>query len=269
MMINELNEFMEIDKIYNESNLDTIARMPDNFIDLVVTSPPYDGLRQYNGYCFDFESLAKGLYRVMKPGGTIVWIVNDATVDGSETGTSFRQALYFKEVGFNLLDTMIWCKDGGGALGSNYCYTQNIEYMFIITKGVPKTVNLIKDKKNLSFGQDKSGVGRRNPDGTLKIEKRKEASAYSKRNNWWLVVPGTEEGSSFHPAVFPEKLARDHIWTWSNEGDIVYDPFMGSGTTGKMAINLKRHYIGSEISEEYAKKAVRRIKAEQAQLTLF
>ena len=142
--------------------------------------------------------------------------------------------------------------------------------MFIITKGVPKTVNLIKDKKNMSFGA-KAHVqnGRRNADGTIKVEHRKAPSQFSRRNNWWLVVPGAEEGSSFHPAVFPEKLARDHIWTWSNEGDIVYDPFMGSGTTGKMAVNLKRHYIGSEISEEYAKKAVRRIKAEQAQLTLF
>ena len=259
---------LNIDCIYNESNLDTIARMPDNFIDLVVTSPPYDGLRQYNGYCFDFESLAKGLYRVMKPGGTIVWIVNDATVDGSETGTSFRQALYFKEVGFNLHDTMIWAKDGGGAIGSNLAYTQNFEYMFIITKGKPKTTNLIYDKKCLTYTgkpeTSKECRGHRER-GDAKLIRRE----FSKRNNWWLVVPGTEEGSSFHPAVFPEKLVRDHIWTWSNEGDIVYDPFMGSGTTGKMAINLKRHYIGSEISEEYAKKAVKRIDLEQRQLSLF
>ena len=260
---------IEINKIYNESNIDTIAKMPDEFIDLVVTSPPYDGLRTYNGYCFDFENLAKGLYRVLKQGGVVVWIVNDATVNGSETGTSFRQALYFMECGFKLHDTMIWAKDGGGALGSNRCYTQNFEYMFILSKGTPKAYNLICDKKNLSFGQDKSGVGRRNPDGTLKIEKRKEASAYSKRNNWWLVVPGTEEGSSFHPAVFPEKLVRDHIWTWSNEGDLVYDPFMGSGTSAKMAHYLKRNYIGSEISSEYVEKARKRVWAEEAQLTLF
>ena len=260
---------IEINKIYNESNLDTIAKMPDECIDLVVTSPPYDGLRTYNGYCFDFENLAKGLYRVLKQGGVVVWIVNDATVNGSETGTSFRQALYFMDCGFKLHDTMIWAKDGGGALGSNRCYTQNFEYMFILSKGTPKAYNLICDKKNLSFGHDKSGVGRRNPDGTLKIAKRKEASAYSKRNNWWLVVPGTEEGSSFHPAVFPEKLVRDHIWTWSNEGDLVYDPFMGSGTTAKMAHHLKRNYIGSEISSEYVEKARKRVWAEEAQLTLF
>ena len=260
---------MELDNIYNEDCLQGMRRMEAESVDLTVTSPPYDNLRTYNGYCFDFENLAKGLYRVLKQGGVVVWIVNDATVNGSETGTSFKQALYFMECGFKLHDTMIWAKDGGGALGSNRCYTQNFEYMFILSKGTPKAYNLICDKKNLSYGQDKSGVGRRNPDGSLKIEKRKEASAYSKRNNWWLVVPGTEEGSSFHPAVFPEKLVRDHIWTWSNEGDLVYDPFMGSGTTGKMAVNLKRHYIGSEISSEYVEKARKRVWAEEAQLTLF
>ena len=260
---------IEIDNIYNESNLDTIARMEDNSIDLVVTSPPYDGLRKYNGYCFDFEALVKGLYRVMKNGGVVVWIVNDATVDGSETGTSFRQALYFMECGFNLHDTMIWAKDGGGAVGSNLAYTQNFEYMFVFSKGRPKTTNLIKDKQNLSFGQDKSGIGRRKADGSLKVESRKESSQFSKRNNWWLLVPGKEEGSEFHPAVFPEKLVRDHIISWSNEGDIVYDPFSGSGTTAKVAYMNNRHYIGSEISKEYYEKANKRIDAEKRQLKLF
>ena len=260
---------IEIDNIYNESNLDTIARMEDNSIDLVVTSPPYDGLRKYNGYCFDFEALVKGLYRVMKNGGVVVWIVNDATVDGSETGTSFRQALYFMECGFNLHDTMIWAKDGGGAVGSNLAYTQNFEYMFVFSKGRPKTTNLIKDKQNLSFGQDKSGIGRRKADGSLKVESRKESSQFSKRNNWRLLVPGKEEGSEFHPAVFPEKLVRDHIISWSNEGDIVYDSFSGSGTTAKVAYMNNRHYIGSEISKEYYEKANKRIDAEKRQLKLF
>lgn len=260
---------MELNKIYNEDCVTTMHRMPDAYVDLTVTSPPYDNLREYKGYSFDFESVAKELYRVTKQGGVVVWIVNDATINGSETGTSFRQALFFKECGFNLHDTMIWAKDGGGAVGSNRCYTQNFEYMFVLSKGTPHCYNLICDKKNLSFGLDKSGIGRRNSDGTLKIEKRQVSSEYSKRNNWWLVVPGTEEGSSFHPAVFPEKLVADHIRTWSAEGDIVYDPFMGSGTTAKMAHILKRNYIGSEISTEYAEKARARVWNEERQLTLF
>ncbi len=257
---------IELDKIYNMDCLEGMRQMEAESVDLTVTSPPYDNLRTYNGYCFDFENIAKELYRVTKQGGVVVWIVNDATVNGSETGTSFRQALYFMECGFKLHDTMIWAKDDGGALGSNRCYTQNFEYMFILSKGTPKAYNLICDKKNLSYGLDKSGVGRRNPDGSLKIEKRKEASAYSKRNNWWLIVPGTEEGSSFHPAVFPEKLVRDHIWTWSNEGDLVYDPFMGSGTTAKVARALGRKYIGFEISKEYCDLANKRL---QETKTLF
>ena len=158
---------IEINKIYNESNIDTIAKMSDECIDLVVTSPPYDGLRTYNGYCFDFENLAKGLYRVLKQGGVVVCIVNDATVNGSETGTSFRQALYFMECGFKLHDTMIWAKDGGGALGSNRCYTQNFEYMFILSKGKPKTFNSINDKPVLKKGNTHDSPHRHLPKRTV------------------------------------------------------------------------------------------------------
>lgn len=222
--------------------------LKDESIDLTVTSPPYDNLRTYNGYCFDFESVAKELYRVTKLGGVVVWNVNDSTIKGSETGNSFRQALYFKELGFNLHDTMIWIKDGGGAVGSNKCYTQNFEYMFVFSKGAPKTINLIYDKPNKSFGQDKSGVGRRKVTGEHKIEQRKPSKEFSRRNNWWYIPPQKGAG---HPAVFPEQLANDHIISWSNEGDVVLDPFSGSGTTHKMALLNNRKFIGFEISQEY------------------
>ena len=259
---------MEIDKIYNEDCIETMKRMPDNFIDLTVTSPPYDNLRTYNGYCFDFENVAKQLYRVTKEGGVVVWVVGDATVNGSETGTSFRQALYFMECGFNLHDTMIWAKDGGGAVGSNLSYTQNFEYMFVFSKGRPKTTNLIYDKKCITYtGKSETTKECRGHSdrGVAKLTRLQ----FSKRNNWWLLVPGKEEGSEFHPAVFPEKLVRDHIISWSNEGDIIYDPFSGSGTTAKVAYMNNRHYIGSEISKEYYEKANKRIDAEKRQLKLF
>ena len=228
-----------------------------NSIDLTVTSPPYDNLRTYNGYCFDFESVAKELYRVTKLGGVVVWNVNDSTIKGSETGNSFRQALYFKELGFNLHDTMIWIKDGGGAVGSNKCYTQNFEYMFVFSKGTPKTIHLIYDKPNKSFGQDKSGVGRRKATGEHKIEQRKPSKEFSRRNNWWYIPPQKGVG---HPAVFPEQLANDHIISWSNEGDIVLDPFSGSGTTHKMALLNNRKFIGFEISQEYIDIETQRLK---------
>lgn len=247
---------MELNKIYNMDCLEGLKLLGDNSIDLTVTSPPYDDLRKYNGYSWDFENIAKELYRVTKQGGVVVWIVNDKTVKGSETGSSFKQALFLKEVGFNLHDTMIWLKDGGGAVGSNLCYTQNFEYMFVLSKGKPNSINLIRDKVNQSFGQDKSGVGRRKADGVHKIEKRKPAKEFSKRNNWWYIPPQKGYG---HPAVFPEQLAHDHIISWSNEGDVVMDIFMGSGTTAKMCKLTNRNYIGFEISEEYCQIAEERL----------
>lgn len=247
---------MELNKIYSMDCLEGMKLLEDNSIDLTVTSPPYDDLRKYNGYSWDFEGIAKELYRVTKQGGVVVWVVNDKTVKGSETGSSFKQALYFKEVGFNLHDTMIWVKDGGGAVGSNLCYTQNFEYMFVLSKGKPNSINLIRDKVNQSYGQDKSGVGRRRTDGVHKIEKRKPSKEFSKRNNWWYIPPQKGNG---HPAVFPEQLAHDHIISWSNEGDVVMDIFMGSGTTAKMCKLTNRNYIGFEISEEYCQIAEERL----------
>lgn len=234
--------------ILNMDCVEAMKLMPDECVDLTVTSPPYDNLRTYQGFSWDFEATAKELYRITKQGGVIVWVINDATIKGNETGTSFKQALYFKEIGFNLHDTMIWIKDGGGAVGSNKCYTQNFEYMFVFSKGKPKTINLIYDKPNASFGQDKSGVGRRKQNGEKKVETRKPSKEFSRRNNWWYIPP--QKGGN-HPAVFPESLANDHIISWSNENDIVFDPFMGSGTTAKMAMLNNRKFIGCELSENY------------------
>ena len=250
---------MEINKMYNENCLDTMAKMPDNFIDLTVTSPPYDNLRDYKGYSFDFEAIAKELFRVTKDGGVVVWVVGDATIDGTETGTSFRQALYFMESGFNLHDTMIWTKDGGGAIGSNKTYTQNFEYMFVFSKGIINTYNLIYDKVNLNYGKKATiSKGRRTTDGVHKIENRKAPSQFSRRNNYWYIPPSSI--TTDHPAIFPEKLAYDHIISWSNEGDLVYDPFMGSGTTAKAAISANRQWIGSEISKEYCEIIEKRLR---------
>lgn len=245
---------MEINKCYNENCLDTMSRMQDNFIDLTVTSPPYDNLRTYNGYSFDFESIAKELYRVTKQGGVVVWNVNDSTKDGSESCTSYRQVLFFKELGFNV-ETMIWEKTGSGCLGSNLFYGQNFEFMFVLTKGKPKTTNLICDRENkvksgtvkVNSSLDQSGKG-----ATRVVERK----PFGKRNNIWRF--DTQKGSE-HPAPFPEQLANDHILSWSNEGDLVYDPFMGSGTTAKMSIVNNRNWVGSEISEEYCQIIEQRI----------
>jgi len=140
---------MDINNLYCIDNVQGMKKLPSNFVDLTVTSPPYDNLRIYDGYCFDFESVAKELFRITKEGGVVVWIVNDETKNGSETGTSFRQALYFMQVGFNLHDTMIWNKNGFSAVGAlKTRYSPVFEYMFIFTKGKLKTFNPLKDRKN-------------------------------------------------------------------------------------------------------------------------
>jgi DNA modification methylase len=261
---------MELNKIYNENCLDTMARMPNNFIDLTVTSPPYDNLRNYNGYSFDFESVAKELYRITKEGGVVVWVVSDATINGNETGTSFKQALFFKECGFNLHDTMIYYINGTGAKGSNLAYWQSFEYMFILTKGKPKTVNRIADKKNKNAGKKRGSKGsnKLNKIGTRTERIGVLAPEYSIRANVWMYNVGQND-KTIHPAVFPEELVRDHIYTWSNEGDLVYDCFMGSGTTAKMSHIYKREWLGSELSEEYIKDAERRLSPYLTQQTLF
>ena len=240
---------MELNKIYNMNCLDGLKLLPYNYIDLTITSPPYDNLRTYNGYSFDFENIAKELYRVTKEGGVVVWVVGDQTINGSETGTSFRQVLYFKEIGFNIHDTMIYEKNSVTypSHQKSSRYTQIYEFMFVLSKGKPNVVNLIIDKKNKWAGHKDFG-------GKLK----KPVPENSPRNNIWKFTTSFNDKTG-HPAVFPEQLANDHIITWSNENDIVMDIFMGSGTTGKMAVLNNRKYIGFEISKEYCEIAEKRI----------
>jgi len=251
--------------IYNEDCLETMARMPDNFIDLTVTSPPYDLLRDYKGYSFDFEKIAKELFRVTKEGGVVVWVVNDSTINGGETLTSFKQAIYFQSIGFKMHDTMIYQKKGC-CMPSHNRYLSNFEYMFVLCKGKLKTANLIKDRKNRFRYRWGKGRKVRNKDGSFSERSHYEGKEFGARYNVWQYHNGagygTKDDYAFeHPAVFPEALAGDHIISWSNEGDLVYDPFTGSGTTAKMAIVNHRDYIGSEISEDYCKIADKRIKA--------
>jgi DNA modification methylase len=258
---------MEINKIYNENCLDTMARMPDNFIDLTVTSPPYDNLRDYKGYSFDFEAIAKELFRVTKNGGVVVWNIGDSTINGSETGSSFKQALYFIECGFNLHDTMIWFKPNAFNLGSNNCYVQSFEYMFILSKGKPKSLNLIYDKENKSKGHVFRQFSKDNNGRSVKSKSMSEIKGEGKRRNVWFINVGEKEAE--HPAVFPTELASDHIYSWSNEGCLIYDPFSGSGTTAKAAHLLKRNWIGSEISKEYTDLANKRLDPYLRQIRLF
>lgn len=258
---------MKINTIYNEDCLETMSRMPDEFIDLVVTSPPYDNLRTYKGYTFDFRQTARSLFRVVKQGGVVVWVVGDQTIDGSETGSSFKQALWFKYVGFSLHDTMIYLKAGVPFPEQNR-YCQAFEFMFVVSKGKPQTTNIISDRANVTVGRFTSGGSRLN-DGSIRPKTRAQIKDIGPRYNCWY-LPNQSRGlaTQNHPATFPEALAKDHIISWSNEGDLVYDPFMGSGTTAKMCKLTNRKYIGSEISAEYCAIAERRIAETEVQEAL-
>lgn len=228
-----------IDKIFNENCVETMRRMPDEFVNLTVTSPPYDDLRDYEGYEFDFERIAAEIFRVTADGGVVVWVVGDATVKGGETGSSFRQALRFIDLGFKLHDTMIYEKNSSTfpAKRDGNRYTQIFEYMFVFAKG-HVTAQIICDKKNKWAGHKDYSGKLTNP-----------VPEFSPRTNIWRYVTSTNGVK--HPAPFPELLVQDHILTWSEPGAVVYDPFMGSGTTAKMAKLNDRHFVGSEISANY------------------
>ena len=244
--------------------LERMKEIPDGSVDLTVTSPPYDNLRSYNGNNEQWgehvwKAVIKDLYRITADGGVVVWVVGDATIKGSETGTSFRMALFAMELGFNLHDTMIYEK-AQSCFGSTKCYLQAFEYMFVFSKGSPKSINFIRDRENVrggvtestvSSGLDKSG---RSGERIYKTAEKK-----GKRKNIWKY--GVGGGTTGHPAVFPEKLAHEHIISWSNEGDTIFDPFMGSGTTGKMAKLLNRRFIGIELDPEYFAVAKQRIES--------
>ena len=254
---------LELNKTYCMDCLEGLKLLNDNSIDLTVTSPPYDDLRKYNGYSFDFENIAKELYRVTKDGGVVVWVVGDKTKNGSETGTSFKQALYFKEIGFNLHDTMIYASDKPPL--SHNRYEQKFEYMFIFSKGKPKTWNPIMEECKYAGSSKKARTFRHTGEELEETHNKGEVKSHKIKGNIWFYPTGyqksTKDKIAFkHPAIFPEQLVNDHIISWSNENDIVMDIFSGSGTTHKMALLNNRNFIGFEISQEYIDIEEERIK---------
>ncbi|MDO8569251.1 MAG: site-specific DNA-methyltransferase [bacterium] len=251
---------IKLNKIYRSDCVEFMKSMDENSIDLTVTSPPYDELRNYKGYSFDFENIAKQLFRITKKGGIVVWVVGDKIKKGNKSLTSFKQALYFQQVGFNVHDVMIYRKKNTPFMRTNG-YTNCFEFMFILGKGSPKTFNPLKvktirqGKEMLPFNKGADGINRKVL-GELKPEKT--------MTNIWEYAVGfggsTSDKLAFeHPAIFPEKLAEDHILSWTNQDDVVFDPMCGSGTTCKMAKKNNRHYIGCDISEDYVSLAKNRL----------
>lgn len=263
---------IEIDNIYNMDCLEGMKMIADGSVQCIVTSPPYDNLRKYGGVGSDwtfekFQHIAAEIVRVLTDGGVCVWVVQDGCKNGGETGTSFRQALYFMECGLNLYDTMIWEKPSPQAPTEGRYYDV-FEYMFVFCKGKkPSHMNLLADRKNKSAGAVSKRETRSCAEDRKLTDKTRVVKEYSRRFNVWHISRG--HNNTGHPAVFPYQLARDHIVSWSNEGDVVLDPFIGSATTAIACIKENRRFIGFELNKEYFDKAQDRIKREQQQLTLF
>jgi len=245
--------------LYLGDSKEVLNKLEKESIDMVITSPPYDNLRSYNECKWNFEvfkEIANGLYKVLKKGGVIVWIVNDATIKGSETGTSFKQVLYFKEIGLNLHDTMIWEKNCSPYPSGSHSvrYTNMFEFMFILSKGRPKTINLIMDKVNKYAGDKGWGSISKYKREAKKVSQKRATKKIGVRTNIWRIPVANiikDKFCSKHSAIYPEKLVEDHINTWSDEGDIILDCFAGSGTSLKVASLLKRNFIGIELNKEY------------------
>lgn len=271
---------LELNKIYCMDNIQGMAKLGKETVDLTVTSPPYSDLRNYKGFSFDFERVAKGLYWVTKPGGIVVWVVGDKTVNGSEELVPYRQCLYFQSIGFNVWDTMIYQKEFC-PFPANVRYNQQFEFMFIFSKGKVKTFNPLKESKSekevekilkgqinvasKSYRGKDGETSRADSDDRMLKRLQKSVTCTEKTmGNVWKINAGYMVGSKDkiafeHPATFPEELAEKHILSWSNEGDLVLDPFMGSGTTAKMAKLNKRNFIGFDISQEYCDIANKRL----------
>lgn len=264
------NEKIKLNQIYHSDCIELMNLMDSEIIDLTITSPPYDNLRHYKGFTFDFENIAKGLYRITKQGGIVVWIVGDKINNGNKSLTSFKQALFFQEYGFNVHDVMIYKKKNTPFMRSN-AYTNCYEFMFVFSKGKPNTFNPLTEK---TVRQGFEMVVHNKGADAVNKKVLKELKADKTRTNIWEYAVGlhgsTSDKEAFkHPAIFPEKLAEEHILSWSKLGDIIFDPMCGSGTTCKMAKKHQRNYIGCDISEDYVAIARKRVEHYKVTLNLF
>lgn len=250
---------IDLNRLYVSDCVKFMKKLDNEFVDLTVTSPPYDDLRDYKGYSFDFEGIATELFRITKDGGVVVWVVGDK-INGGFSLTSFKHGLFFKKVGFKIHDIMIYRKKNTPFMRSN-AYTNCYEFMFVLAKGKPKTFNPLKEQTKrsglemLPFNKKADGINKKML-GELKKEKT--------RTNIWEYAVGlggtTSDKIAFkHPAVFPEKLVEDHILSWSNRGDLIFDPMCGSGTTCKMAMLNGRNFVGCDVSKEYIDIATKRL----------
>lgn len=248
-------------EIYHGDCREILPSLPK--VDLVVTSPPYGSVRDYVRYeGVDTLAVLAELACMLIEGGVIVWNTADQVTEGSETGQSFREALHVMSQGLRLHDTMIYCREGVNFPDANR-YHPAFEYMFVFSKGAPRCFNGIRDRKNKWGGTTVHGT-QRERDGRMTVPSQNGSLIpdIGLRLNWWILKPASTEPTLDHPARMPISMAQAHVQSWCNAGDLVLDPFMGSGTTLRAAKDLGRKAIGIEICEAYCEIAANRLRQE-------
>ena len=258
---------IQVNKIICEDNITYLKTLPDECIDFVITSPPYDALRDYNGYKLDLHGLGVELLRVLKDGGICVMVIQDSTRDFAKSLTSFRTIVdWCDNIGFRLFECNIYNRQGTEGAWWKKRFRVDHEYMPIFLKG--KRPQYF-DKENIKIpskhgGKIMTGANIRTKNGQtgsrkVKINPTKCPGTVMTFGN---TCGGESKLKSKHPAVFPNMLAYDMIECFCPEDGTVLDPFNGSGTTTLAAKCLGRNYIGIDVSEEYNKIARERLETE-------
>ena len=237
--------------------------LPPDLVPCTVASPPYGALRHYHGnHQFDFEAAAAELWRITRPGGVVCWVVREEVVDGSESGEASEQRLFFRDLGFRLHQTIVMERYGSRARSPGR-YGESLEYAFILAKGKPATVRLLRDRRNKTAGKLVTAT-HRYPDGSYRVQ-RYEVDEWGYRKAVWYFAQGmhvaTDPVARLHQAPMPEAMAEDLILSYSREGDLIFDPFAGVATTAKMALLNHRNYFGYEINAIYHARGEERLRA--------
>ena len=286
-------QMIELNKIYPESNLETMQRIESNSIDMVLTSPPYANARAktYGGIDADdyinwFIPIAKEIYRILKPTGSFILNIGDNTIDGETHLYTFEIPIVLKrEIGFKFIDPLIWHKKTTppGKFknrfkdGWEFCFhfSKTLDIKFNPYAVAEKTTQVSIDRalrhKDTHIMKSTTGSGFNNPNKNLKERRnRQTGSGFGTDDNYMdslemalpmnVIYCSPETRNMNHSAPFPIEIPVFFIKAFTDENDIIYDPFLGSGTTAEAALRLNRKFIGSEIKTEYVSTANNRIK---------
>lgn len=272
MRIDDIHDW--VDKVHCMECVEGMEMLPDDCVDLVVTSPPYDAVRKYNGFAFDLHQTGAQIHRVLKDGGIAAMVIQDQTKDFGKSLTSFRTIIdWCDSFGFKLFECVIYRKNGSEGAWWKHRFRVDHEYIPLFLKGDRPAYF---DKQPLRVpskhgGKVMSGSGNRRTDGATNGTVRREINATKCRGTIWNYLMAGDKNplKRKHPAVFPDAIPSDLIQCFCPPGGIVLDPFIGSGSTAVQALKHERHFIGFDISQEYCDLCNQRLEKDVETATLF